>query len=59
MNQFTGADSVFPTFLISSSAAQEFIALQSAEIARLRADIDQLRDQVRGIASHNIGTDRL
>ncbi|EPS95199.1 hypothetical protein FOMPIDRAFT_87459 [Fomitopsis schrenkii] len=36
---------ISPSFLISSNAAQEFIALQSAEIARLRADVDQLKAQ--------------
>ncbi|EPS95202.1 hypothetical protein FOMPIDRAFT_1019575 [Fomitopsis schrenkii] len=44
-------DPILPSFLISPSAAQEFIAWQSAEIARLRAHTDQLetRELVAGL----------
>ena len=59
MNPST-SDTASPTVLISPNAAQEFIALQSAEIARLRADVDQLRAQVRAsISYHDILSDRL
>ena len=40
------SDPISPSFLITPNAAQEFISLQSAEITRLRTDVEQLKAQV-------------
>ncbi|KAI0730013.1 hypothetical protein C8Q72DRAFT_274441 [Fomitopsis betulina] len=39
------SDPISPSFLITPNAAQEFISLQSAEITRLRTDVEQLKAQ--------------
>ncbi|KAI0730025.1 hypothetical protein C8Q72DRAFT_910890 [Fomitopsis betulina] len=41
----SSSDPILPSLLLSPIAVQEFIALQSAEIARLRADVKHLKAQ--------------